>query len=190
MKRILISLFCVSAVASMIVSCGETYKESTGNEFQGTWVYVKTIPEALSHPKEAPVFMQIREIGGTKVMLFFTNARYDSSYVYMEEESRSSGATNLFAARVHDSVFVEIRVLDENDYPIKNQAGEDSIRSEWQILKPTGTIDLNSLKKEKLYFGTYSFETVGDSIRMHIMKYTGADRVTDGPLQDDIYKRP
>ena len=189
MKRILISLLCVSATASMVVSCGETYNESTSNEFRDTWVYVGTIPESLSFAKEAPIFMQIRGIGETKVMLFFTNGRYDSSYVYIEEESRSPGEINLFAARIYDSVLVETRVLDEDDYPIKNKDGEDSIRSEWQILKPTVSIDLNSLKREKLYFGTYSFETVGDSTRMHIKKYSDAD-VTNAPLQDDVYKRP
>ncbi|MDR2563681.1 MAG: hypothetical protein LBC98_07035 [Prevotellaceae bacterium] len=191
MKKILISFFCIATTVSMIVSCGQKYEEPAGNEFRGTWVYVGSAPDSLSFATKGPVFIQVREIGGEKVMMFFTNARYDSSFVYIEEESRIAGAINLFAARINDTVRDTIPVLDENDWPIVNQAGEDSVLIVADNKKPMGTIDVNSLKKEKLYFGTYSFETAGDSTRMLIKKYAGADDVkANNKPPQDIYKRP
>ena len=191
MKKVFISLLCVAATVSMIVSCGEKYEEPTGNEFRGTWVYVGSVPDSLSFAKNGPVFIQIREIGGEKVMMFFTNARYDSSFVYREEDSRKSGAVNLFTRRIKDSGFLVTVVMPTgpDGKPLWNPEGTGPlilIDSIYTALKP---VSIDSTYKEK-YFGTYSFAGQGE---LHLAKYRAVEekpQVEDAKLiQDDIFRR-
>ena len=191
MKKIFISLLCVAATVSMIVSCGETYDEPSGNEFRGTWIHDGIVTGSVDK-KALPVFIQIREIGSEKVMLFFTEGRYDSSFVYREESSRKSGAFNLFARRIKDSGYIKyaIIVTGKDGVPLYNSQGTDSIKvdSIYTALKP---VTVDSTLKEK-YFGTYSFKDGQDS-RLHIARYRAIDekpQIDDAtPLREDIYRR-
>jgi hypothetical protein len=186
MKRILILLFCVSAISFMVTSCGETYEEATGNNFQGTWVYIKNELTDTTN-REVPVFLQIRELDGEKVMLFYTQGRYDSSFVYREEESSISGASNIYVRRIwdYDSVLRAYKVYDRDleEYVTK-------YKKVWEARKPE-TID--STFREK-YFGTNSFDLSESSPLMHIKRYKTNEQdkpESNGvPLRDDVYKRP
>jgi hypothetical protein len=106
MKKIKLALF---VVITCCVSCGEKYEEEQGLKFEGTWTLIESYAEAVKIPLYKTNFVQIKEIGGNNLLLFYSGGlysegipvgvQYDSSFFY-----RIQDENNLYVYKVKDSI--------------------------------------------------------------------------------------
>ena len=152
MKKLYI-IFAGAALLSF-ASCGDEYNEPTDNVLDGIW-FMETLYNYNGSVRntvilEYPSFISVRD----QMIIFFTNARYDSSFYYLEKEG------NLQITRINDTVtrIVSAPERDSEGNVISDESGNIKYITflDVRVEMPTSfTIDPDG---HTAVFASYEFE--------------------------------